>query len=514
MLKQRQTWMDMAGDTVVALFSLAVGLGLRSLIQLYQHGGEAAQSLRQDFALYFDAYGPALAAATLAAFATLGLYRRARYYPLPQRALRVTEGVTLAYIACVFLIYCVGITDGRLPRGAFLIAYVLNVSGAVMIRWVIDMIERPFTEMRHARPSTRDPKHVLVVGGAGYIGSGLVRDLLQDGYRVRVLDSLMYGDGPICDLYGHPNFELVRGDFRNVATVVQSTPGVDAVIHLGAIVGDPACAVNEDETLKTNLAATRLLAEVCRASGVSRLLFASTCSVYGAASGVVDENSWLNPVSLYAATKVDSEKVLLAARAADFHPVILRLATAYGWSYRPRFDVVVNLLAAKAVAEKKIVIYNGEQWRPFIHIRDISRAFRMALKAPIQLVSGQVFNVGSDHMNYTLQDLAQQIASVEPGLDIEYIKNSDARTYKVSFDKIRTQLGFMCEVSLVEGVEEIRQAMRRGQVADYRDSLYSNVQLVKQMQNRNGSPAPEREVELTALRFTKNSHWLRAVMEQ
>jgi nucleoside-diphosphate-sugar epimerase len=355
-------------------------------------------------------------------------------------------------------------------------------------------------------------QRVLVVGGAGYIGSVLVRDLLADGHRVRVLDSLVFGDGSIRELYHHPGFELIVGDFRHVGPVVRATRDADTVIHLGGIVGDPACAVDEDATLETNLAATQLLADVCRNNGVKRLVFASSCSVYGAApDGTVDEESALRPVSLYAATKADSEKVLLAAQSRDFTPVMLRLSTAFGWSYRPRFDLLVNLLTAKALVEKKIIIYNQHQWRPFIHLKDISRAFRMAAAAPAGLVGGEIFNVGDDSMNYTLRELAERIGACEPGLKVEYVDNTDLRSYRVSFDKIRTRLGFRCATSLDEGVRGLRQALLGGLVADYRQPVYSNVQFL-QMGGQRKSRA-NGKVVLTALQFAQNSTWRRLVDE-
>jgi nucleoside-diphosphate-sugar epimerase len=347
---------------------------------------------------------------------------------------------------------------------------------------------------------------VLVVGGAGYIGSTLVRGLLSDGYRVRVLDSLEFGDTSIRSLYHNPDFEVVRGDFRCVEPVVRATQGVDAVIHLGGIVGDPACALDEDLTLETNLAATSLLAEVCRGAGISRLLFASSCSVYGTAEEMVDEDASLNPVSLYAATKVDSEKVLLAARNQSLHPVIFRLATVFGWSFRPRFDLVVNLLTARAMREGKITIYNGEQWRPFIHVEDVSQAFRMALVAPLEQVSGRVYNTGSSFMNFTLRQLADMIQRLEPELDVEYVDNDDIRNYRVSFERIRRELGYQCHVSMETGIRGLQEALRRGAVEDYREPVYSNYQtLLAQVRAPNEQPAPE--AEWMAPQFSKNSLW-------
>jgi nucleoside-diphosphate-sugar epimerase len=288
---------------------------------------------------------------------------------------------------------------------------------------------------------------------------------------------------------------------------VRATQGVDAVIHLGGIVGDPACTIDEDLTLETNLAATSLLTEVCRGAGISRLLFASSCSVYGTADEIVDEKSPLNPVSLYAATKADSEKVLLEARNQALHPVIFRLATVFGWSYRPRFDLVVNLLTARAMSDGKITIYNGEQWRPFIHVEDVCRAFRMALVAPLDLVSGQIFNAGSSFMNFTLRQLADTIQHMEPDLEIEYVDNDDKRNYRVSFERIRRELGFQCHVGLETGVRGLQEALRRGLVKDYTEPVYNNYKtLLSQVRQTNGHAAAP-ETELLARQFSQKSIW-------
>jgi nucleoside-diphosphate-sugar epimerase len=502
-------------DSFTGFGAFVAGATLRGILKLAAPHRDPVTEIFQEFAGYVWSHGPLLTLTLLATVAAFGVYTRSRFYPLPQKAMTLWQAVSLAYVIYICMVYLLRSPDANLPRGVFLLSYLLTVMGTIATRWAKDAFEKSFTVVSNKIPAQRPIRKVLVVGGAGYIGSGLVRDLIQDGYRVRVLDSLIYGDEAIRDLNGHPSFELLRGDFRHITPVVKAVKGVDAVIHLGAIVGDPACAVNEEETLETNLAATRLLADVCRASNVSRVLFASTCSVYGAAEETVDERSWLNPVSLYAATKIDSEKVLLGAKGRDFHPVILRLATAFGWSHRPRFDLVVNVLTAKAAVENKIVIFNGKQWRPFIHVLDISRAFRACLTAPLDLVSGEIFNAGSNQMNYTLQELAEVMQSLQPGLAVEYVNNNDARDYRVSFDKIRNRLGFDCKTTLEAGIHEIQQELRAGKVDDYRHSRYSNLQLVQEM-SRNGHDHadPEREeMELTVLRFAKEAHWLRAVVE-
>lgn len=498
-----------AADACIAAGSLAAAFGIRFSIALVEPQALPPRQLMEIFLSYFLRQAPLLAALLIAIFGLFGVYTRTRFYTRRFKAVALLQAVSLTYGLFLFAVYIFRQGAGLMPRGALLLAYGLTLAGAIAPRLVKDFLQNRFTVEPRRPPSERAIRKVLVVGGAGYIGSVLVRDLLEGGYRVRVLDALLYGDESVRQICAHPELELVRGDFRHVGPAVQAMKGIDAVIHLGAIVGDPACAVDEDETLETNLAATRLLADVARASRVSRILFASTCSVYGAADHPVDERSHLNPVSLYAATKIDSENVLLAARDRQFHPVILRLATAFGWSPRPRFDLVVNLLAAKAAVEKKILIFNGEQWRPFIHVKDISRAFRSALSAPLEVVSGEIFNAGSNSMNFTLRQLAGEIAALEPGLAVEYVDNADARNYCVTFDKIRAALRFDCRTSLGEGIREIQEAIRSGQVGDYREPRYSNQQLAAQ-RHKEGLNA-EGEITLTALQFAKNSLWWRTL---
>ena len=322
--------------------------------------------------------------------------------------------------------------------------------------------------------SNRRVENILVIGGAGYIGSVLVRQLLARGYRVQVLDRLMFGREPILDLSLLPGFELLQGDFRNAHILAKAAQQMDAVIHLGAIVGDPACALDERATLETNYEATALVAQTAKDLGLSRVVFASTCSVYGTSNHTVDETAIPRPVSLYGATKADSEKILLASASDSLHPTVLRIGTAFGWSHRPRFDLAVNLLTAKAQIEGKIVVYNSDQWRPFVHVRDIGSAFCRVLEAPLWKVSGQIFNVGSNETNHQLIDVARTIGRLLPEVSVVYETNSDRRDYRVSFDKIRSVLGFECRTSLLQGIQEVSFALRRGAVGDYTEPIYHN----------------------------------------
>ncbi len=348
-------------------------------------------------------------------------------------------------------------------------------------------------------------EYVLIIGGAGYIGSVLARRLVQKGYRVRILDQLMFGDESIHALRADPHFELIRGDFRDLEAIARAIRGMDAVIHLGAIVGDPACALDQDVTLSVNTHAARMIAALCCGFGVRRFLFASTCSVYGAQAELINEFSPLAPVSLYAQSKIDAEQAILEEKQEGFHPTVLRLATAFGLSWRMRFDLVVNLLTAQALSTGKITIFNGHQWRPFIHIQDIARAFVACLEAPIEQVSGQVFNAGDNRHNLTLRELGEIIARVVPGTEVcQKDNSSDRRSYKVDFSKIATALKFRSQVSVEQGVEEIAAAIRAGRFSELEHVRYHNAAYMKSLSGRSRS-LPADRVALAA-RVDKSDH--------
>jgi nucleoside-diphosphate-sugar epimerase len=317
------------------------------------------------------------------------------------------------------------------------------------------------------------------VGGGGYIGSALVQRLLELGHKVRVLDLLLYGDASISEFYDDPNFELVRGDFRNIDTVVSASKGMDAIVHLGAIVGDSACSIDQDLTVEINLRATRTIAEVGKGFGVKRFVFASTCSVYGASDEILDERSALRPISLYARTKIESEKMLLSLTDATFAPTILRFGTVYGLSGRPRFDLVVNLLTAKAVQDGEVGIFGGAQWRPLVHVRDVAEAIVLTLQAPPYNVRGQVFNVGSNEQNHQIADLGPIIKEMIPTARIVTQPKEDNRNYRVRFDKIRNVLNFQPRHTVRDGIQEIMDAFATGQITDYRDPRYNNFSFLK-----------------------------------
>jgi nucleoside-diphosphate-sugar epimerase len=320
---------------------------------------------------------------------------------------------------------------------------------------------------------------VLVVGGAGYIGSALLPRLLERDYSVRIIDLLLFGREPISTVLGHPRLEIIEADFRREDSIRDALKGVEIVIHLGGLVGDPACALDERLTVEINLLATERIAELARRAGVHRLIFASSCSVYGAGDTLLDEASAPNPISLYAETKVASELLLQRMASSEFAPVILRFGTTFGFSGRTRFDLVVNLLAAKALVEGKITVIGGNQWRPFIHVQDAAQAALLALEAPSSQVADQVFNVGSDLLNYTILQVGEAIRDAVPTAELLVADaGADRRDYRVSFAKIRDKLGFTPQWTLSRGIEQVLEAIRTRHVDDYRDARYNNAKFL------------------------------------
>ncbi|HLZ44604.1 MAG TPA: NAD-dependent epimerase/dehydratase family protein [Gemmatimonadales bacterium] len=338
--------------------------------------------------------------------------------------------------------------------------------------------------IKRDRPAA--PEHgrrrVLVTGGAGFIGSHLVRMLLERGYHVRVLDRFDYGQVGIAGI-AHPNFEIVQGDVCSSRDVSRAVRNVDGVIALAAIVGDPACNLDPEETVNLNYASTKILAETCNFYGVRRLVFASSCSVYGASTtgGLLTERSRLNPVSLYARTRVLSENILFD-RHGDVEPVVVRLATVFGLSPRMRFDLVVNTLTAKAISERRISIFGGTQWRPNVHCRDAARAFVLALEAPASDVAGEIFNLGGDANNHRINEIGDMVSDIVGDVTVERRDEiPDPRDYRVSFAKIRRVLGFEPEYSVADGVREVAAALRADPaLRRWQDARFHNVQALQQ----------------------------------
>ncbi|MFT7618909.1 MAG: nucleoside-diphosphate-sugar epimerase [Planctomycetota bacterium] len=311
--------------------------------------------------------------------------------------------------------------------------------------------------------------HVLITGGAGYLGSVLTRHLLNEHHEVRVLDCLLHGpQDHLSELEDVDEFEFIQGDIRDTETVAHALNGIDAVVHLAGIVGDPACAREPDLAQEVNYDASIRLHDAAIAAGVKRFLFASTCSNYGRmmdASGYVTESSELRPVSLYARSKVEFEQHLLAKCEHGIPPaavpILLRFATLFGMSPRMRFDLTVNEFTRDLVRDRHLVVYGEQFWRPYVHVFDAARAILMALSSSAEEVAGQVFNVGDTTENYKKGQLVTMICEAVGGdLEIERVtKNEDPRDYRVSFDRIKTVLGFEITKTVPDGIHEVMNSV-------------------------------------------------------
>lgn len=321
---------------------------------------------------------------------------------------------------------------------------------------------------------------VLVTGGAGYIGSVVSRLLLENDHEVRVLDSLQHGGSALLGMYPMEGFEFVHGDVRSPEDRETAVEGVDAVVHLAAIVGDPACAKEPELARDINLNASLELIAAARQAGVQRFVFASTCSNYGRMAdptSFATEESELRPVSLYAETKVAVESALLdTPKGGDFAATVLRFATVFGLSPRMRFDLTVNEFTRDLLINKNLVVFGEQFWRPYVHVRDVARAVLTVLDSPASLVDSEVFNVGNSEQNYQkgqIVDLVQQ--ELEETAEIEHVqKNEDPRDYRVSFDKIHETLGFDTTRTVSDGVRELVGAIEQNVFSDPFSQQYSN----------------------------------------
>ena len=478
-LKWREALPRMAADFVIVHLSMIAALAISVVYQTAHGNPFGARELTSDFAHYYTVFFWILSPVFPVVFLFNGFYTHTRRQRGRRKVSLIVRGVVLAVM--VFFganVFFFG--QSAVGRTVALTFMVLAGSGLASSRLLKAYFEHYFeVKPRNALFGSRERARILVIGGAGYIGSLLVERLLEKGCRVRVLDSLLYGEESLRALKDHANFELMVGDCRNIQDVVKAVHGTESIIHLAAIVGDPACEQNQELALETNYAATRMLIEIAKGNGVRRLLFASSCSVYGASDVEVDEDASVRPLSLYGQTKVNCEQALLEARGENFHPTILRFATVFGLSHRPRFDLVVNLLTAKAKQEGVITIYNGRQWRPFIHVRDLAEAIVQVLETPAALVSGEIFNVGDSRLNHTLSQVADIIREVLPRVRVEHVENSDRRDYRVNFKKLYTVTGFEARYTLEAGVRELAKAFDEQLITDYKTLRYHNQHYLK-----------------------------------
>lgn len=326
-------------------------------------------------------------------------------------------------------------------------------------------------------------KNILVTGGAGYVGSGVLRDLLFSGYRVTCIDNLMFGGESLLDIWHNKNFKFINCDINNHddLDIIFSNNKFDAVIHLAAIVGDPACKLYSELAIKTNWETSKKLLEKSKNNGVSKFIFASTCSNYGKMDdpkAFVDENSKLAPVSLYAELKVKFENYILneIEKASEFSVTSLRFSTVYGISPRMRFDLTVNEFTKDLALGKELVVFGEQFWRPYCHVKDFSNAFITILNSKKEKVAYNVYNVGNTSENYTKKMLVNEIKKILPDAKIKYVaKNDDPRDYRVNCDKIKKELGFKTSMTVPDGIKEIKRVIQENIIKDPEDKKYYNI---------------------------------------
>jgi len=317
---------------------------------------------------------------------------------------------------------------------------------------------------------------VFVTGCAGYIGSVLARLLMNRGFEVLCLDALLFGDVGIRDLAGERGFKLIVGDTRTFDPSSVEWSRVEAVVDLAAISQpDPLGRVGPDLFREVNLFGPLRVASLAKRHGVKRYIFASTCSVYGYSEAVISEESKPNPLESYAETKYAVERHLLERlQGGGFNVTVLRIATVYGYSPKMRFDLVVNAMTLSLYKTGRIRVGRpGTQARPVVHVKDVAEAFLKVLEAPLDKVSGEVLNVGSNEQNYRIIDLAHEIGkAIGKPYEIEMYGEPDARSYRVDFTKISRVLNFKARYTVADGAREVYRALEEGTV---RDEPYTRV---------------------------------------
>ncbi len=330
---------------------------------------------------------------------------------------------------------------------------------------------------------------VLVTGGAGYIGSVLVGELLKEGYDVRVFDALYFGKGALSDT--EDRIEIIQGDVRRFPESVLK--GCSSVIHMGSLSNDPTADFDPKANHEINCEGTRQVAEACKKAGVKRMTFASSAAVYGFhVGGIADEGFKTNPQSEYARSKLDAEKVLLTLADGNFCPVILRQATVYGLSGRMRWDLVVNTMTKDAFSKNKIAVFcEGENWRPLVSVNDVSRAHIKCMEAPESSVRGQIFNIVHDNlMILELAGMMKGYLDKKQKVEVEILSGAkESRSYRISGEKIKKVLGFEPETSIEDAVNEIYSALLQGRYADFENPIYYNIKWMKLLAERPNMPS-------------------------
>lgn len=322
-------------------------------------------------------------------------------------------------------------------------------------------------------------KSILVTGGAGYVGSVLVKRLLDKKYKVIVLDKMWFGDMGLKNVRNNQNLTIINGDIRDLSIVKKSLEGVNTVIHLAAISNDPWGDLNPRLTQEVNFDAVGNIVRTAKEMGTKRFINVSTSSVYGVKNEPnVTEDLPLAPITIYSKTKAEAEKVVFAANEDNFTTVNIRPATVCGYSPRMRLDLIVNILTSHAVNKRKITVFGGQQKRPNVHIDDITELYTYLVEVPKEKIAGDVFNVGYE--NRTVMELAYIVQEViGDDVTIETKPTNDPRSYHISSEKIKKKLGFKPKKTIRDAILDMKNAFESGLIPDYENIIYYNVKKMK-----------------------------------
>ncbi len=333
---------------------------------------------------------------------------------------------------------------------------------------------RLISDIKSVKPK-KSIKKVLIIGGAGYIGSLLTEILIKNNYKTIVFDKFIYSFDSLTKMRKNNNLKIIKSDTRDIAALYMAIKDADAVVHLGELVGDPMCSIDPDLTYSINYLATKNICNICKDLGVNNFLYVSSCSVYGSQTNFGDlvEQSSLNPQSIYAKLKIFCEKAILEAKSKNFKPCILRLGTVFGISHRPRFDLVINILTANAFKNKRITINGGNQWRPFVHVYDVANTINIIINKNFKNCSGEIFNISS--FNMKISSISDYLKKIINKLKIKtLVNNLDKRNYQVNSTKAIKAGIFNPKRKLEDGIDEMINFLKKRKNFDYKNKKYIN----------------------------------------
>lgn len=323
-------------------------------------------------------------------------------------------------------------------------------------------------------------KKIVVIGGAGYIGSVLIDLLIKKKFNVVCIDILKFGKKPILKFLKKRNFKFFKINTSEAKKIANLSTNSHSVVDLSGIVGDPACDINKKNTYNSNYYNTLKILDELNGKNINKFIYASSCSVYGSSEGkkLITEKNKVKPISLYAELKIKCENYILSNKKFDYSRTILRLATVFGYSYRQRFDLVINLFTLFTFLNKKISVFGGEQYRPNVHVYDVAVAIYKCICSNNEKINGQIFNVGSNKLNHKIKDLAKIVAKNNKDAKIDIKKALvDKRNYHINFNKIKKILNFNAKYNIFSGSRDLYLKFKKNKILSKNLIRYSNLKI-------------------------------------